>query len=198
MTILTAHQWLQKLCCFFGPDRLAQSSELLSCCINGGHSRIVTEVSETTSTRNGEQSWNVTRISSSEMIHAIIEGLFLQLATAFVAAVRRRHWSTNSKRHQTSCHNGTSASKLAACLSFSQDAITTRRNHSSFTNVYEKPNICHCPEHRQNKMKYCHKLDAQPKGGLFTRLGNSSQDIAHPTSNSLPEPPGTTAKASPG
>ena len=47
-------------------------------------------------------------------------------------------------------------------------------------------------------MRYCHKLDAQPMGDLFSSLGTSSQDVARPTSNSLPEQPGTTAKASPG
>ena len=45
-------------------------------------------------------------------------------------------------------------------------------------------------------MIYCHKLDAQPMGDLFSKLGTSLQDVARHTSNSLPEQPGTTAKAS--
>ena len=152
--------------------------------------------SEKTSTRN-EQSWNATRISSSGMIHTIVEGLLQQLSTAFVAAIGKKQWSTTSERDQTSCHNSMSASKLASCLSISRDVFTTRGNHSSFTDVYETPNICNCTEHSQNDKKYCCKLDAQPMGGLFTRLGASSQDVARPTSNSLPELPGTTTKASP-
>ena len=47
-------------------------------------------------------------------------------------------------------------------------------------------------------MKYCQNLDAQPKGGLCTKLGTSSQDVARSASSSLPEPPGAQAKASPG
>ena len=41
-------------------------------------------------------------------------------------------------------------------------------------------------------------LDAQAVGGLLTRLGTSSQEVAHPNSIPLPEPHRTTAKASPG
>ena len=109
--------------------------------------------SETTSTRNEEESWNARRISSSEMIHTIVEGLFQWLSTEFVAATGKRHLSTTSEREETSCHNSTSASKLASCLSFSRDVITTRGNHSSFTNAYELPNKCNCPKHSQNNMK---------------------------------------------
>ena len=47
-------------------------------------------------------------------------------------------------------------------------------------------------------MTDCNKIDAQPVGGLCRRLGTSSQDVARPTSNSLPEPPATQANASPG
>ena len=43
-------------------------------------------------------------------------------------------------------------------------------------------------------MRYCHKLDAQPMGDLFSGLGTSSQDVARPSSNSFPQQPGTTAK----
>ena len=62
----------------------------------------------------------------------------------------------------------------------------------------EKPNKYQSPERSQNIKQFCHKLEAKPMGGLCTRLGTSSQDVAHPTSNSLPDPPGTPAKASPG
>ena len=47
-------------------------------------------------------------------------------------------------------------------------------------------------------MIYCHKVDAQSMVDLFLTLGTSPQDIARPTSNSLSEQPGTTAKASSG
>ena len=128
------------------------------------------------------------------MIQSIVKSLFQQLSTAFAADTGKRHWSTTSERDQTSCHNSMSASKLASCLSCSRDVMTTRGNNSSFfTNAYELPNICKCPEHSQNNLKYCQKLDAQPMGGLRTRLGTSSQDVATPTSNSSPESPATTA-----
>ena len=152
--------------------------------------------SETTKTRNEEQPWNATKMSPSEMIHANVEGLFQHLSTAFVAATGKRHWSKTSQSDQTLCHNSTSSFELASCLSFSQDVVTTRRNHSSLTNAYEIPNICKCSEHSQNNTKYCYILDAQHLGGLFPRLGIPSQDVARRTSNSLPEPPGTRTKAS--
>ena len=130
---------------------------------------------------------NATRVSPSEMIHTNVEGLFQQLLTMFATGTGKRYWSTTSGRDETSCHNSTSASKLASCLSFSRDVFKTRGNQSSFTNANEKPNICKCPKHSQNNMEYCHKLDAQPMGGLSTRLGTSSHDVACPNSNSLPE-----------
>ena len=95
------------------------------------------------------------------MLHTIVGGILQQLSTAFVAAALKKHWSTTSERDQTSCHNSTSASELAPCLNVSQDVITTRGNHSSFTNAYEKLKIFKCPDHSQNNMKYCQKLDAQ-------------------------------------
>ena len=116
------------------------------------------------------------------MIHTIVEGLLQQLSTAFVAATGKMHWSTTSEKDQTLRHNGTAASPLALCLNFSRDVIT----------------ILKCPKYSQNNIRYCQKLDAQPMGDLFSRLGTSSQDVARPTSNSLPEPPGITAKASAG
>ena len=51
-----------------------------------------------------------------------------------------------SEKYQTSCHNGTSASTLAPSLNFSWDIITTRRNHSGFTDAYEIPKILKCPK----------------------------------------------------
>ena len=47
-------------------------------------------------------------------------------------------------------------------------------------------------------MRFCHKLDEQNLGDLFPRLGASSENVARPTSNSLPEQTGTTTKTSPG
>ena len=138
------------------------------------------------------------KISPSDMIHTVFEGLFQQISSELVAGTGRRHWSITSKRDQTSCHNSMSASKLAPCVSFGRDVNTNRRNHSSSNNAYEIPYICECPEHSQINMKYCHKLDAQPMGGLFTRLGTLSQDVARPNSSSLSSPPGTTAEAVPG
>ena len=132
--------------------------------------------------------------STSDMIHAIVEGLFQQLSTAFVAATGKRHWSNPSRRDQTSCHNSASSSNLASCLSFSRDVITSRRKYSSFTNSYEIPRIFNCPEHSRNNIRYCHKLDAQPMGDLSSRLGTSSQNVARPTSNSFPEQPRNNSK----
>ena len=132
------------------------------------------------------------------MIHAIVEGLFQQFSTAFVAATGKKHWSNTSERDQAPCHNSTSASTLAPCLNFSRDVITTKRKHSNFTDTFETSRTFNCHEHSQNNVRYCHKLDAQPMGDLFSRLGTSSQDVAHPTLNSIPEQPKTTAKAFPG
>ena len=70
-----------------------------------------------------------------------------------------------------SCHNATSAFRLAWRLNFSWDVIATRRKHSRFTNAYEIPRIYKRLEQNQNNMKFCHKFDATPVGGLFTRLG---------------------------
>ena len=135
---------------------------------------------------------------TSDMIHTIVEGLFQQLSTVFVAATGKRHWSSTSQRDQTSRHSSTSSSHLASCLSFNRDVITTREKHSSFTKAYEIPRTFNCLDYSQNNMRYCHKLDAQPMGDLFSRLGTSSQDVARPTSNSFPEQPVLTAKASSG
>ena len=121
MTINTAHQWLQSLCPFFSADGPAQSYELMSCCINGGNGRIVTEVVG----NNRHKKWGAIterhKKSSSEMIHTIIERSFQLLSTAFVAALGKRHWSTTSERDQRSCHNSRSMSKLVSCLSCSWD-----------------------------------------------------------------------------
>ena len=111
-------------------------------------------------------------LSTSDMLHTIGEGLFQQLSTAFVAATGKRQWSNTSQRDQTSSHNSTSSPKLAACLSFSRDVIPIRGNHSSFTDTYEIPKMFNYPEHSRNIMRYCHKLDAQPMGDLFSRLGH--------------------------
>ena len=140
-TILTAHQGLQSLCPFFGGNQPAERYELMSCCINRCHSRIVTETVWNNKHKNEEQSGNATRVSLSEMIHTNVEGLFQQLLTTFATGTGKRYWSTTSGRDETSCHNSTSASKLASCLSFSRDAIKTRGNQSSFTNANEKPNM---------------------------------------------------------
>ena len=121
-------------------------------------------------------------ISTSDMIHTIVKGLFQQLSTPFVAATGKRHWSNTSQRDQMSCHNSTSSSNLASRLSFSWVVITTRGNHSSFTNAYEIPVILTVPNIAKNIMIYCHKLDAQPMGDLFSILGTSSQNVARPTS----------------
>ena len=43
-TTLTAHQWFQNLCLFFGPNWPVEPHELVPCCTNEGHSRIVTEM----------------------------------------------------------------------------------------------------------------------------------------------------------
>ena len=137
------------------------------------------------------------KISTPDMIHTIVERLFQQVSTAFVAATGKRHWSNTSQRDQTSRHNSTSSSNLASCLSLSRDVITTR-NHSSFTNAYEILRIFNGPKLSRNNMRYCHKLDAQPMGDLFSRLGTSSQDVARATLTSLPEQPGATAKVSSG
>ena len=81
--------------------------------------------SETTSRRNEEQSRTATEIFPSDMIYTIVEGLFQQLLTAFAVGTGKRHWSTTSEKDQTSCHNSTTASKLASRLNFSRDVIAT-------------------------------------------------------------------------
>ena len=93
------------------------------------------------------------RICTSDVIHTNVEGLLQQLPTAFVAATRKRHGGTTSKRHQTSGHDGTPTPTLAPRLGFSLDVIAIRRNHSTFTNAYGISNKVNCPEHCQNNMK---------------------------------------------
>ena len=138
------------------------------------------------------------KISTSDKIHPFVEGLFQQLSIAFVAATGKSTGTLpakGTKGRVTTARR--SASTLASCLNFNRN-ITTRRNHSSFTNAYEIPKVLKCPEQSQNNIRQCRKLDAQPMKDLFSRLGSSSQDVARPTSNSLPQPPRTTAKASTG
>ena len=67
-----------------------------------------------------------TRIRTSDVIHTNVEGFFQQLTTALVAATSQRHGGTNSKRHQTSGHDGTPTSTLAPRLGFSWHIIATR------------------------------------------------------------------------
>ena len=93
------------------------------------------------------------RIRTPDVIHTNVEGLFQQLPTAFVAATRKKHGGTTSKRHQTSGHDSTPTPTLAPRLGFSWDVIAIRRNYSTFTNAYETSNIINCPEHCQNNMK---------------------------------------------
>ena len=186
------------MCPFFGADWPAQRLELMPCCNNWSRNRIVIEMIRNIKHKKWGAIMEHHKIPTSDMIHTVVEGLFQQLSTAFVAATGKKHWSTTSERDQTSCHNGTSASPLAPCLSFSRDVITIRRKHSRFTNAYEILKTLKRPKYSQNNIRYCHKLDAQPMGDLFSRLGTSPEDVARPVSNSLPEPPRTTAKASAG
>ena len=132
------------------------------------------------------------------MIHTIVERFFQQLSTIIAASTVYRQRSSTSERNQTSCRNNTSASTLASRINFSWDVIPTRTNHNSFTNAYEIPSISKRLEHRQSNLKDCHKLDARTMGEPCTRLGTSTQDVPHTTSNSLPEPPITQTNASPG
>ena len=92
---------------------------------------------KTTNTRNGEQSWNVTEKSPSETIHTIVERFFQQRSTTLAAGTSKMHWSTTSESYQTSCHNGTSASRLASRFNLIWVVNPTRRNQNSFTNAYE-------------------------------------------------------------
>ena len=140
------------------------------------------------------------KISTSDMIHTNVEGLFQQLLTAFVAATGKSHWSTTSERDQTSCHNGTSASTLASCVNFIRDVITSSRpdevieallkprKHQKHSNV---------PSIAKTISDIVTSLMHNP-WDLFSLLGTSSQHVARPTSNSLPEPTGTIAAVSPG
>ena len=107
------------------------------------------------------------RIRTRDVIHTNVEGLFQQLPTAFVAATRKSHGGTTSKRHQTSGHDGTPTSILAPCLCFRWDVIAIRRNHSTFTNAYEKSNIISCPEHCQNDIKEVIQTWCTPHGRSF-------------------------------
>ena len=80
-------------------------------------------------------------ISPPETLNTTDEGLFQPLRTAFAAGTGEKRWYTTSEWDETSCHNSTSASKSASCLSFSRDVIATRVNQNSFTNGHEIPPI---------------------------------------------------------
>ena len=142
-TKLAAHCWLQSLCHFFGANGPAHCHELMSCCINWGHSTIITERTETTTTGNEEQPRDARELSPTDKIHTFIERLLQQLSTAVAAGTGKKHWSTTSKTDQMSCQNCTSSSRLASRFNFSWDVITTRRYRSSYNNASAK--IKHLP-----------------------------------------------------
>ena len=150
-TLFTSLERLQNVCPFFGAYWPTQRHELMPICNNWSRNRIVTEMIWNSKHKKWGAIMKHHKIPTSDMIDTIVEGLFQQLSTAFVATAGKRHWSNTSRGDQASRHNSTLSSNLAPCLSFSWDVITIRRNQSSFTDGYEIPRIFNCPEHSQKQ-----------------------------------------------
>ena len=117
--------------------------------------------------------------------------------------VRGWHWQRALEYHQPkgTKRRVTTARRRLDGLRVSTSFGTTsqlKKIIKTSVTLMEIPSIYRRPERSQIKINVCHKLDAKHIGGLCTRLGTSSQNVARSTSISLPQTHGTQANASPG
>ena len=128
----------------------------------------------------------------------ICQRLFKQFLTSVAAPTQSVAWLITWYRHKTSHDDNAFSSSLTPQLHLRRHVAGSGKDWDCLSWTCEITCNIKLPRLLPNAIYILLKTRAKSMGVLYAALGSSSEDITLPTSNSVPEQPGTTTVPSPG